>query len=133
MQQPTRTPSAAYANYVLALLSLVYVMNFIDRQILAMLIEPIKQEFGVSDTALGLLSGFAFAFLYTLAGIPIARWADRGSRTRIITLALTTRTSGRRNSRWPPPAACLATSSNWLCCGYWSASARPVATRRRIR
>lgn len=87
--QPTRTPSAAYANYVLALLSLVYVVNFIDRQILAMLIEPIKQEFGVSDTALGLLSGFAFALLYTLAGIPIARWADRSSRTRIITLALT--------------------------------------------
>ena len=89
MQPPTRAPSAAYANYVLALLSLVYVMNFIDRQILAMLIEPIKQEFGVSDTALGLLSGFAFAFLYTLAGIPIARWADRSSRTRVITLALT--------------------------------------------
>lgn len=86
--QPTRPPSAAYANYVLVLLSLVYVMNFIDRQILAMLIEPIKEEFGVSDTALGLLSGFAFAFLYTLAGIPIARWADRSSRTRIITLAL---------------------------------------------
>ncbi|HND14045.1 MAG TPA: MFS transporter, partial [Pseudomonadales bacterium] len=87
--QPTRAPSTAYANYVLTLLCLVFVMNFIDRQILAMLIEPIKQEFGVSDTALGLLSGFAFAFLYTLAGIPIARWADRGSRTRIITLALT--------------------------------------------
>ena len=50
MQPPTRAPSAAYANYVLALLSLVYVMNFIDRQILAMLIEPIKQEFGVSDS-----------------------------------------------------------------------------------
>ncbi len=54
-----------------------------------MLIVPIKEEFGVSDTALGLLSGFAFALLYTLAGIPIARWADRGSRTRIIALALT--------------------------------------------
>lgn len=87
--QPNRPPSAAYANYVLALLSLVYVVNFIDRQILAMLIVPIKEEFGVSDTALGLLSGFAFALLYTLAGIPIARWADRSSRTRIITLALT--------------------------------------------
>ncbi|HMV72402.1 MAG TPA: MFS transporter, partial [Pseudomonadales bacterium] len=51
--QPTRAPSTAYANYVLTLLCLVFVMNFIDRQILAMLIEPIKQEFGVSDTALG--------------------------------------------------------------------------------
>ncbi|MBK7729107.1 MAG: MFS transporter [Gammaproteobacteria bacterium] len=88
-KQHSRTPSPAYANYVLVLLSLVYVVNFIDRQILAMLIVPIKEEFGVSDTALGLLSGFAFALLYTLAGIPIARWADRGSRTRIIALALT--------------------------------------------
>ncbi|MCB1630689.1 MAG: hypothetical protein KDI23_02595 [Pseudomonadales bacterium] len=48
--QPPRAPSTAYANYVLALLCLVFVMNFIDRQILAMLIEPIKQEFGVSDS-----------------------------------------------------------------------------------
>lgn len=78
-----------YAWYVLALLSLTYVLNFIDRQILAMLIEPIKKEFGVSDTAMGFLSGFAFVFFYTIVGIPIARWADRGSRKTIITLALT--------------------------------------------
>lgn len=81
--------SPAYANYVLALLSLVYVFNFVDRQILSMLIEPIKQEFGVSDTAMGILTGFAFVVFYTLAGIPIARWADRSSRKVIITLALT--------------------------------------------
>jgi len=86
-------PSAAhspspYAWYVLALLTLTYVFNFIDRQILAMLMEPIKQEFGVSDTAMGFLSGFAFVFFYTIAGIPVARWADRGSRKTIITLAL---------------------------------------------
>ena len=78
-----------YAWYVLALLSLTYVLNFIDRQILAMLIEPIKKEFGVSDTAMGFLSGFAFVFFYSVVGIPIARWADRGSRKLIITLALT--------------------------------------------
>lgn len=78
-----------YAWYVLALLTLTYIFNFIDRQILAMLIEPIKKEFGVSDTAMGFLSGFAFVFFYTLVGIPIARWADRGSRKGIITLALT--------------------------------------------
>ncbi|MBK7812869.1 MAG: MFS transporter [Rhodocyclaceae bacterium] len=73
---------------MLALLSLTYVLNFIDRQILAMLIEPIKKEFGVSDTAMGFLSGFAFVFFYTIAGIPVARWADRGSRKVIITAAL---------------------------------------------
>ncbi len=83
-------PPGAYAWYVLTLLSLTYVLNFIDRQILAMLIEPIKKEFGVSDTAMGFLSGFAFVFFYTIAGIPIARWADRGSRKFIITGALLT-------------------------------------------
>jgi MFS family permease len=80
--------STGYSYYVLGLLSTVYIFNFIDRQILAMLIEPIKQEFGVSDTAMGFLSGFAFVFFYTLAGIPIARWADHRSRRLIITLAV---------------------------------------------
>jgi MFS family permease len=84
MRQPTRS----YARYVLGLLSLVYVVSFIDRQILAMLMEPIKQEFGVSDTAMGLLTGFAFVLFYTLAGIPIARLADRASRKYIITVSL---------------------------------------------
>ena len=77
-----------YSYYVLSLLSVVYIFNFIDRQIMAVLIEPIKQEFGVSDTAMGFLSGFAFVFFYTLVGIPIARWADRGSRRFIIALAV---------------------------------------------
>ncbi len=77
-----------YARYVLGLLSLVYVVSFIDRQILAMLMEPIKQEFQVSDTAMGLLTGFAFVLFYTLAGIPIARLADRASRKRIIAASL---------------------------------------------
>ena len=83
-----RQEPSLYAWYVLALLSLTYVLNFIDRQILAMLIEPIKKEFGVSDTAMGFLSGFAFVFFYSVVGIPIARWTDRGSRKTIITLAL---------------------------------------------
>jgi predicted MFS family arabinose efflux permease len=77
-----------YRYYVLGLLSLVYVFNFIDRQVLAMLLQPIKEEFGVSDTLMGLLSGFAFVVFYTFAGIPIARWADRASRRMIITVAL---------------------------------------------
>ncbi len=80
--------SRGYAWYVLLLLTLVYVASFIDRQILAILMEPIKQEFGVSDTAMGLLTGFAFVAFYTLAGIPIARLADRGSRKRIIAVSL---------------------------------------------
>jgi predicted MFS family arabinose efflux permease len=80
--------SPGYANYVLAVLLLVYVMNFVDRQVLAILLEDIKADLQVSDTALGLLSGLAFALFYTLAGIPIARWADRGSRRLIVSLGL---------------------------------------------
>jgi predicted MFS family arabinose efflux permease len=77
-----------YPNYVLAVLFVVYVANFVDRQILAILLDDIKADLGVSDTAMGLLSGFAFALFYTVAGIPIARWADRGSRRTIIALGL---------------------------------------------
>ncbi len=80
--------SPRYANYVLGVLFIVYVINFIDRQILAVFIGPIKQEFEVSDTAMGLLVGFAFALFYTFAGIPIARWADRGNRRSIIAIGL---------------------------------------------
>ena len=80
--------SPQYANYVLGVLFVVYVINFIDRQIMSVFIGPIKEEFGVSDTAMGMLVGFAFAVLYTFAGIPIARWADRGNRRSIIAIGL---------------------------------------------
>jgi MFS family permease len=80
--------SRPYAGYVLAVLFLVYVFNFIDRQVLAILIEPIRQDLGVSDTAMGFLAGFAFALFYTAAGIPIARWADTGSRRTVIGVSL---------------------------------------------
>ncbi len=76
------------ANYVLTILVIVYVFNFIDRQILSILLLPIQQELGVSDAAMGFLTGVAFALFYTTAGIPIARWADRGSRVSIIALGL---------------------------------------------
>jgi len=81
-------PSRAYAHYVLGVLFVVYVMNFVDRQVLSVLVGPIQRDLGVSDTAMGLLGGLAFAAFYTLAGIPIARWADRGSRTRVLTFSL---------------------------------------------
>jgi predicted MFS family arabinose efflux permease len=87
--QPNQPPiSPGYANYVLGVLFTVYVINFIDRQVLAVFIGPIKEELGVSDTAMGLLVGFAFALFYTFAGIPIARWADRGNRRSIIAIGL---------------------------------------------
>lgn len=76
------------AGYTLAVLFVVYIFNFVDRQILSVLLVPIKAELGVSDTAMGFLTGFAFALFYTTAGIPIARLADRTSRTHIIAIGL---------------------------------------------
>lgn len=74
--------------YVLGLLTVVYSFNFIDRQLLAILQESIKADLGLSDGQLGLLTGFAFAVFYVTAGIPIARWADRSNRSRIIAASL---------------------------------------------
>ena len=74
--------------YALAILTLVYTFNHIDRQILLILIEPIKAELQISDSAIGLLSGFAFAAFYATFGIPIAMWADRGNRRNILAFAL---------------------------------------------
>ncbi|MDN3639174.1 MFS transporter [Simiduia curdlanivorans] len=77
-----------YRLYVLALLTLAYVFNFVDRQIISILQEPIKLEFGLSDTQLGVLNGFVFAIFYVGFGIPIARWADSGKRRNIIAWAI---------------------------------------------
>lgn len=81
-------PSPAYAYYVLGVLFVVYVFNFADRQVLSILIPSIKKEFAVSDTLIGLLTGPAFAFFYTVLGVPIARWADRGSRKAVLVFSL---------------------------------------------
>ncbi|MEQ8559168.1 MAG: MFS transporter [Henriciella sp.] len=78
-----------YRYYVLMVLTVVYVFNFVDRQLLVILQEPIKAELDLSDTQLGLLTGFAFALFYVICGIPIARWADRGNRRSIIAISLT--------------------------------------------
>ncbi len=85
---PYASPAARY--YALGLLTIVYTFNFIDRQLLAILQESIKAELVLSDTQLGLLTGFAFAIFYVSAGIPIARWADRGNRRNIVALAIGT-------------------------------------------
>jgi MFS family permease len=77
-----------YKRYVIWLLFAVYVLNFVDRQIMTVLIQPIKQEFGFSDTQLGMLGGLAFAVLYSTLGIPIARRADRGNRVSIVSISL---------------------------------------------
>lgn len=75
--------------YILAVLTIVYALNHVDRQIMVILQEPIKDEFGISDTQLGMLTGILFAAFYATLGIPFAAWADRGNRRNIITIAVT--------------------------------------------
>lgn len=78
----------ARRHYVLFILCLVGIFNFIDRQILAILLEPIKRDLKLSDTAMGLLSGVAFAAFYVTAGFPLARIADRGNRRTLVAACL---------------------------------------------
>ena len=75
-------------HYTLAVLVVVYTFNFIDRQILSILMESIKLDLGLTDQALGFLAGFAFALFYAVMGLPIALWADRGNRRNLISIAL---------------------------------------------
>jgi len=77
-----------YAWYVLVVLVLVYVVNFIDRQIMSILAEDIKADLGVTDTEMGFLYGTAFAVFYALFGIPLGRLADNWVRTRLLSIGL---------------------------------------------
>jgi MFS family permease len=77
-----------YARYVLGVLVIVYAMNFIDRQILAILAEDIKRDLGLTDADLGFLYGTAFAVFYSLFGIPLGRLADNWIRVRLLSLGL---------------------------------------------
>ncbi len=70
--------------YVVGILTLAYVSSFIDRQILSLLVEPIKRDLQISDTEISLLMGLSFGIFYTLLGIPIARLADLKSRKHIV-------------------------------------------------
>lgn len=72
---------------LLLLLAMVFADNFVGRQILAVMIEPIKSEFGVSDTAMGLISGLAFAAVYAVMGLPAGRLVDRMPRTRLLAMS----------------------------------------------
>jgi MFS family permease len=81
-------PAPRYAWYVVAVLALANTSAFVDRQILGLLVGPIRRDLGVSDTQMGILYGLAFALFYTLLGIPIARAADRGSRRAIIGIGI---------------------------------------------
>lgn len=79
-----------YANYVLGVLTLMYLFNYLDRWVLSILVVDVQEEFGISDTWMGFLLGPAFAVFYTALGLPIARLADRYSRRVIISVAFVT-------------------------------------------
>ncbi len=86
--QPHTRPLPPRPNLVLAMLLLVYVFNFVDRQILAILAGPIQRDLGLSDSQLGMLGGLAFAMLYSTLAVPLAWVADRTSRSWTITISL---------------------------------------------
>jgi MFS family permease len=80
--------SLAYPWYIVSLCMLAYIFSFIDRQVITLLIEPIRADLQISDTEFSLLHGLAFAMLYAVAGIPIARLADSRSRPVIISVGI---------------------------------------------
>ena len=80
--------SASYTRYALFLLLGIYIVNFLDRAVVNILAEPIKNDLGLHDWQLGLMSGLAFAIFYTVLGIPIARMAERKNRPIIIGTAV---------------------------------------------
>ncbi|MCH8520744.1 MFS transporter [Glycocaulis sp.] len=96
MSTETRSPDAAPAvplspgarRYALGMLLVIYIFNFLDRQIVNILAEPIKIELGLADWQLGMLTGLAFALFYTVLGIPIARYAEKADRVKIISVAV---------------------------------------------
>ncbi len=82
---PLAKPARAYA---LGVLLVIYIFNFLDRQIANILAEPIKQDLGLADWQIGMMTGLAFALFYTILGIPIARYAERADRVKIISIAV---------------------------------------------
>ena len=105
---PYASTKAAY--YALGILTIVYSINLIDRQLLSILQESIKADLMLSDAQLGLHTGIAFALYYTIAGLPIASLADRSNRRNIVAISLTiwsgmTAISGLAQNYWQLLAA----------------------------
>lgn len=119
MPQPAATKAQPISNvqgwrrhYLLLVLLFVYAMSMIDRQIMGVLIEPIKKEMGVSDSAMGLLTGLAFALFYSILAVPFGRFADRTNRRNLIA--------------WCCGAWSIATGLCGMAVGFWSLTAARV-------
>ena len=124
---PTAAPKISGRAWVLAVLTLTYTFNHVDRQILVILLEPIKTELGLADSQLGMLTGLAFAAFYGTLGIPVAMWADRGNRRNIIAIGL---------SVWSAMTMACGMAMNFVQLAVarvlWE-SARPLARPLRTR
>ena len=134
-------PEPAYAWYVIVILFLAYTVAYIDRQIMALLIEPIKRDLHISDTGVSLLIGFAFVIFYTIAGIPIGRLADKKNRRMIIAVgifcwSLLTAICGLARNFWQlflarigvgVGEACLSPAAYSLIADYFPKSRRGMA------
>src|ERR1041385_3058802 len=91
--------------YVLSILLVVYILNFVDRNILSIVAQPMKEELALADWQVGLLGGLAFALFYVVMGLPIARIAERSNRIRIISVLLVVwsiMTADRKSTRLNP-------------------------------
>jgi MFS family permease len=97
--------STGYKNYLLGVLTLILLFNYVDRLALGVVLQDIKIDLHVSDTQLGFLSGIAFALFYSVMGIPIARWADRGNRVTIIAVTALL---------WSIAVACCGLAANFV-------------------
>ena len=104
--EPTRTRDGWYSWFVVAVLSFAAIVSFIDRQVINLLVEPIKLDLGISDTQISLVQGFSFALFYALLSFPIARIADSGNRKNVIIIGVVV---------WS-----MATFSCGLAVGFWS-------------
>ncbi len=82
-------PTTGYAWYVVGVLTFAYIVSYVDRQMLILMIEPIKRDLNINDTQVSLLGGFAFAILFTVMGIPLGRLADSKSRRMLIMAGVT--------------------------------------------
>ena len=86
-QHPWPAPGQAW--YMVIILTIAYTFSFLDRQILTLLVKPIRADMQITDFQMSLLMGFAFGIFYSFMGLPISRWIDRGSRRKIIFIGIT--------------------------------------------
>jgi MFS family permease len=88
LNEPQKPPSAAKRGYILGLLTAIWALSMLDRNVMSILIDPIKKELNLTDTMLGLMMGFGFVLIYLLLSLPVSRYADRRARIPIISTGL---------------------------------------------